>query len=85
MDSLNAKELLSRINLLEIKLNNLYSNKDSSYDEHIYNLFKYGYDFISYCYAVWGFISAKGYENLGYTTGYIKDEPLIINFLPVNE
>ena len=26
--SLNAKELLSRINLLEIKLNNLYSNKD---------------------------------------------------------
>ncbi len=63
----------------------LYSNKDSSYDEHIYNLFKYGYDFISYCYAVWGFISAMGYENLGYTTGYIKDEPLIINFLPVNE
>lgn len=47
------------------------------------DLFSYGYDLISFYGAVNSFISAKGYDNRGYTIGYIKDEPLIMNFLPV--
>jgi len=56
---------------------------NSNYCENMNILFCYGYDLISFYGAVNSFISAKGYDNRGYTTGYIKDEPLIMNFLPV--
>ena len=56
---------------------------NSNYCENMNILFCYGYDLISFYGAVNSFISTKGYDNRGYTTGYIKDEPLIMNFLPV--
>ena len=63
-------------------LQHLYSNNDPLYNDYIYNLHNYGYDLISFYGAVNSFISAKGYDNRGYTTGYVKDEPLIMQFLP---